>query len=118
MRDMDIRQAFHDKELSAFRSEPDTLVIDEFHLLGYKDRGDKLESALIRFVGQNSNIRIIALSATMTNIEELATWISRLNNKDTYVINSIYRPVKLEKHYITYQGGGGYYARIFLNLDD
>lgn len=88
-----------------------TLVVDEFHLLGYKNRGDKLESALIRFSAQNPRVRIVALSATMTNTNVLAQWVSRLNGKSTYVINSTYRPVKLEKHYIQYNTKGSYGMR-------
>ena len=51
-----------------------TLVIDEFHLIGYAGRGDKLESAVIRFTLMNPNCRLVCLSATMPNIEELGAW--------------------------------------------
>lgn len=86
----------------------DTLVIDEFHLIGYKGRGDKLESAIIRFTEQNPNCRLICLSATMPNVTELATWLTKLNGKKTIIINSDYRPVELYRHYETYVSSSDY----------
>jgi len=85
-----------------------TLVIDEFHLIGYSGRGDKLESALIRFTSQNPDARLIALSATMPNVDVIANWLSALNGKDTYILQSNYRPVKLESEYVRYNDFGSY----------
>ena len=79
-----------------------TLVIDEFHLLSYEGRGDKLESAIIRFTAQNPNCRLICLSATMPNVGQLADWLTKLNGKQTTTILSNYRPVTLHRHYETY----------------
>jgi len=79
-----------------------TLVIDEFHLLGYEGRGDKLESAVIRFTEQNPNCRIVCLSATMPNVEQIAEWLTKLNGKKTVIVKSDYRPVTLHRHYVPY----------------
>jgi helicase len=79
-----------------------TLIIDEFHLIGSENRGDKLESALIRFTEQNSDCRLICLSATMPNVGQIAAWLTKLNGKETNLIISNYRPVELKKHYPTY----------------
>lgn len=83
-------------------------VVDESHLLCIKGRGDKLESALMRFTKQNPSCRIVLLSATMPNVKELAEWLTKLNGKKTELINSSYRPCKLTIHYETYLDRGGY----------
>lgn len=86
----------------------DTLIIDEFHLIGYKGRGDKLESAIIRFTEQNPNCRLICLSATMPNVVDLQGWLTKLNGKQTVIIDSEYRPVELYRHYETYVSASDY----------
>lgn len=85
-----------------------TLVQDESHLLCVKGRGDRSESALMRFTKQNPSCRIVFLSATMPNVGELANWLSFLNGKKSELINSNYRPMKLDIHYDTYIDLGGY----------
>jgi len=85
-----------------------TLVVDESHLLCMKGRGDKLESALMRFSKQNPTCRIVLLSATMPNVDELARWLTSLNNKKTELINSKYRPIQLDIHYEQYDDYGKY----------
>jgi replicative superfamily II helicase len=99
---LDSRSRNMEHEKNDWLKQIDTLVIDEFHLIGYKGRGDKLESAIIRFTEQNPNCRIICLSATMPNVEDLAEWLTKLNNKQTVIINSDYRPVELNRHYEQY----------------
>jgi superfamily II RNA helicase len=85
-----------------------TVVLDESHLLGINGRGDRTESAIIRFTKQNPSCRIVFLSATMPNVSELAGWLTLLNGKRTELINSNYRPIELEKHYIRYNDMGRY----------
>lgn len=84
------------------------VVCDESHLLGIKNRGDKLESAIMRFTKQNVFSRIVFLSATMSNVAEISKWISSLNNKKTELINSDYRPIQLDVHYESYDDYGKY----------
>jgi helicase len=88
--------------------EAGTIVQDESHLLCVKGRGDKAESAIMRFTKQNPTCRVIFLSATMSNVDELAKWLSSLNNKKSELINSDYRPCQLDVHYEPYDDYGKY----------
>jgi superfamily II RNA helicase len=88
--------------------ETGVVVQDEAHLLCVKGRGDKTESAIMRFTKQNPSCRIVFLSATMPNVDELARWLSSLNNKKTELINSQYRPIQLDIHYEPYDDYGKY----------
>ena len=53
----------------------DTLIIDEFHMIGEFSRGPTLEAAITRAKIINPSMRIIALSATLRNIEEIEDWL-------------------------------------------
>ncbi len=64
------------------------VVADEIHLLDSPDRGPTLEIVLTR-LSQVANPTILALSATISNHEELAEWL-RANH-----MKSEWRPVKL-----------------------
>jgi helicase len=55
--------------------EVELLIVDEFHLLADPSRGPRLEGALGRFRRLNPLARILALSATLGNREELADWL-------------------------------------------
>ena len=69
----------------------DTLIIDEFHMIGEYSRGPSLESAITRAKIINPSMRIIALSATLRNIEEIEGWL------EGRCIEHDYRPVPLNK---------------------
>lgn len=69
----------------------DTLIIDEFHMIGEYTRGPTLEAAITRAKIINPSIRIIALSATLQNIEEIEQWL------ESKSITHDYRPVPLKK---------------------
>ena len=69
----------------------DTLIIDEFHMIGEYTRGPTLESAITRAKIINPSMRIIALSATLQNIEEIEGWL------EGKCIEHDYRPVPLNK---------------------
>ncbi|MFM5882680.1 MULTISPECIES: DEAD/DEAH box helicase [Methanobrevibacter] len=71
--------------------EVDTLIIDEFHMIGEYSRGPTLEAAITRAKIINPNIKIIALSATLRNIEEIEGWL------DGTCVEHDYRPVPLHK---------------------
>jgi replicative superfamily II helicase len=84
------------------------VIIDEAHLLGMDGRGDNLESAIIRFTEQNPKAKIIFLSATMPNVIELADWLNYLNGKESVLLQSDWRPIKLDIHYTPYYDYGKY----------
>jgi helicase len=59
--------------------EVDLLVVDEFHLLGDGGRGARLEGSLCRFRRLNPFVRLLGLSATLGNREELANWLDAVD---------------------------------------
>lgn len=86
-----------------------TIVIDESHLLTVPGRGDHLEVGLMKFTEINPKARLVLLSATMPNVDEIADWVSySLTKKKTFCLNSQYRPVPLTIHYEPYDDQGSY----------
>ncbi len=57
------------------------VVADEVHLLNEAERGPTLEVVLARLMEVNPDIQVLALSATMGNVDEIAGWL-----KAAYVI--------------------------------
>ena len=76
-------------------------LIDEVHIL--KDtRGATLEAVVSRMKSVGSSVRFIALSATVPNPEDIATWLGKDHaNPDTPAhrekFGEDFRPVKLQK---------------------
>jgi helicase len=64
------------------------VIADEIHLLDSPDRGPTLEIVITRLM-HSANPKILGLSATISNYEELAKWL------DAEAVKSDYRPVKL-----------------------
>src|SRR3989344_1882197 len=64
------------------------MIIDEIHLLNDASRGPTLEIVITR-LRQECNAQIIALSATISNSQEIAKWL------DASLVKSDYRPIKL-----------------------
>ena len=71
--------------------EIDLVIIDEFHMIGDYSRGPTIECAITRIKEQNKGMRIIALSATLQNMDEMAHWL------EAEVVTHDYRPVPLHK---------------------
>lgn len=72
-------------------TEIDLVIIDEFHMIGDYTRGPTIECAITRIKERNKGIRIIALSATLQNMDEMAHWLQ------ANVVTHDYRPVPLHK---------------------
>ncbi|BDZ71094.1 DEAD/DEAH box helicase [Methanobacterium petrolearium] len=72
-------------------SELDLLIVDEFHMIGEYSRGPTIECAITRSRMLNEGMRIVALSATLQNMEELSTWLG------ARVVEHDFRPVPLFK---------------------
>lgn len=68
------------------------IVLDECHYMGNEDRGTVWEEIIINCP---FNVQIIGLSATVSNIEEIADWIGMVHNPITPIIQR-QRPVPLE----------------------
>ena len=80
-----------------------TVCVDESHLLTVPGRGDHLETGLMKFTEINPKARLVLLSATMPNVDQIADWVSySLTKKKTYLLSSKYRPVPLSIHYEAY----------------
>lgn len=56
-------------------TEVGCLVVDEIHLLGDPGRGSFLEAILARVRAGNAPTRIVGLSATVANADQIAAWL-------------------------------------------
>lgn len=90
-------------------SQIDVLVLDEAHIIDSDGRGSNAEILIKRIAQDFSNCRIILLSGTMSNAVQIAKWIKSLNNKQTFVIRSDWRPVQNIKNIIVYNDNNKYY---------
>ena len=73
------------------------VVVDEFHLLGQRQRGPRLEGTMTRLLRLNPFIRFICLSATMPNTAELTSWLHGLS------YTSKWRQIPLVKRIVRFQ---------------
>ncbi len=71
------------------------VVLDEVHYMNDEQRGTVWEESIIYCP---SNIKIIALSATVANARDLTDWINTVHS-DTYLVNTDFRPVPLRHYY-------------------
>lgn len=81
-------------------------LIDEVHILK-EDRGATLEAVVSRMKSVGPNVRFVALSATIPNSEDIATWLGKdPMNQDlpaaTERFGEEFRPVKLRKEVVGY----------------
>ncbi|MFC4359594.1 DEAD/DEAH box helicase [Halobium salinum] len=109
----------HDSPRYGFIEAVDCVVLDEVHLLDSEKRGSVLEvtvSRLRRVCGP----RIVALSATMPNIEDVADWLDA-PPEATFAFGDDYRPVDLHADVKTYTHGENTFAdkyrRLYRTLD-
>ena len=76
------------ERLAAYR----WIIFDEIHYLDDPERGTVWEEAILF---SPPNIKLLALSATIPNVEELAQWIRTVHQHPVEVIEEIHRPVPL-----------------------
>ena len=69
------------------------VIFDEVHYLDDPERGTVWEEALLFTPPE---IRILALSATVPNVSQLADWIRSIHNRPIAVIEESNRPVPLD----------------------
>jgi helicase len=67
------------------------VIADEVHLLNEAARGPTLEIVLARLMQCNPHIQILALSATINNVDEIAGWLSAKH------IVTTWRPINLKE---------------------
>lgn len=89
-------------------------LIDEVHIL--KDhRGATLEAVVSRMKSIGSDVRFVALSATVPNFQDLASWLGKNSvNPDLPAarerFGEEFRPVRLRKHVCGYQANANDFA--------
>uniref|UniRef100_A0A914URZ7 U5 small nuclear ribonucleoprotein 200 kDa helicase n=1 Tax=Plectus sambesii TaxID=2011161 RepID=A0A914URZ7_9BILA len=78
------------------------VIFDEIHLL-HDDRGPVLEALVARTIRQmeqsQEECRLVGLSATLPNYEDVATFL-RVDKNNLFYFDNSYRPVPLEQQYI------------------
>lgn len=85
------------------------VIVDESHLLTVEERGANLEVALMKFTKVNPKSRVIFLSATMPNVDEMGGWLTKLNGKETTIVKNNYRPVDLKWNFEEFTSSNVYY---------
>ncbi len=70
------------------------VVMDEVHFLADRFRGAVWEEVIL---GLDAGVRVVSLSATVSNAEEFGDWITTVRG-DTAVIVDEHRPVPLHQH--------------------
>ncbi len=109
----------HDSTRYSFITDVDCVVIDEVHLLDSEKRGAVLEVTVSR-LRRLQDPRIVALSATMPNVGDVAKWLDA-PAETTYEFGDDYRPVDLETGVKTYSHGANAFAdkyrRLYRALD-
>ncbi|MDY6965292.1 MAG: ATP-dependent DNA helicase [Halobacteriota archaeon] len=75
----------------SWASEITVIVVDEIHLIDSASRGPTLEIALAKLRRTAPKAQILALSATISNADELSKWL------DAAPIRSDWRPVELRE---------------------
>ena len=109
----------HESARYGFITDVDCCVIDEVHLLDSEKRGSVLEVTVSR-LRRLCAPRVVALSATMPNIDDVAEWLDA-PPETTFEFDESYRPVDLETGVKTYRHGENSFAdkyrRLYRALD-
>jgi replicative superfamily II helicase len=109
----------HDSHRYEFISDVDCCIIDEVHLLDADGRGSVLEVTISR-LRRLCSPRVVALSATMRNVEDVAAWLDA-PEETTFSFGDDYRPVPLEADIAIYSQGENAFAdkyrRLYRALD-
>ena len=72
------------------------VVLDEIHYLADKFRGAVWEEVIIHLP---ESVKIIGLSATVSNVEDFSAWIESVRG-NTHLVVDEHRPVPLERHVV------------------
>jgi replicative superfamily II helicase len=109
----------HESPRYGFIEAVDCVVLDEVHLLDSEKRGSVLEVTVSR-LRRLCDPRIVALSATMPNIDDVADWLDA-PPEATFAFGDEYRPVDLHADVKTYTHGENSFAdkyrRLYRTLD-
>lgn len=81
------------------------VIFDEIHYMKDRERGVVWEESIIFLPPA---IKMVFLSATMSNATEFAEWICNLHKQPCHVVYTDFRPTPLQ-HYVFPVGGSGLY---------
>lgn len=84
-------------DLARFLAQVRLLIIDEIHLL-HDDRGPVLESVIVR-AKRAADTRLVGLSATLPNYEDVARFL-QVKPSGLFYFDSSFRPCPLVQHFI------------------
>ncbi|MGB6065379.1 MAG: DEAD/DEAH box helicase [Desulfomonilaceae bacterium] len=87
-----LRNQLYDAMQTGTDIDVDLVILDEAHYLGDIDRGVVWEEVLIYLP---SRVRLLMLSATVSNAGTVARWLTHIRNKSCSVVYSKTRPVPL-----------------------
>ena len=96
LKSFDVIMTTYEKLASLLRHKSEWLkdvgciIVDEMHELD-SDRGVVLEIALTQLRMQNPKIKVLGLSATIPNAQELSSWLK------SEIVESTFRPTKLKE---------------------
>ncbi|CCL98051.1 uncharacterized protein FIBRA_00045 [Fibroporia radiculosa] len=79
------------------------IIIDEIHLL-HDERGPVLESIIARTIRRmeqtNEYVRLVGLSATLPNYQDVATFLRVDSSKGLFYFDASYRPCVLQQQFV------------------
>ncbi|CAN0901306.1 DExH-box ATP-dependent RNA helicase DExH10 [Linum grandiflorum] len=81
------------------------VIFDEIHYMKDRERGVVWEESIIFLPPE---IKMVFLSATMSNATEFAEWICNVHKQPCHVVYTDFRPTPLQ-HYVFPMGGSGLY---------
>jgi ATP-dependent RNA helicase HelY len=88
-----LRNQLYDAMHEGVSIETDLVILDEAHYLSDPERGVVWEEVLIYLPAR---VRLLLLSATISNADEIAAWLRENRKTRTWVVRSDERPVPLE----------------------
>ena len=92
-----LRNQLYDAMHKGTRIGADLVILDEAHYLSDPDRGVVWEEVLIYLPDR---VRLLLLSATISNAKEIASWLQKNRGTQTRVVRSHERPVSLENLFL------------------
>ncbi len=96
-----LRNQLYDAMHQGTTINSDLVILDEAHYLSDPERGVVWEEVLIYMPAR---VRLMLLSATIPNADELAAWLQENRNVPAHVVREEQRPVPLEMLFLSKDG--------------
>ena len=104
----------HRSDRYRFITDVDCCIVDEVHLLDSDARGSVLDATIAR-MRRLADPRIVAMSATMGNVDDVAAWLDA-PPETTFQFDASHRPVPLEATVHPYDPGENDFADKYRRL--